>query len=72
MNKTRIISNQNYYLFIFGETGVWTEGFAFAKQALYHLNHISSPKLLFKDPLNGWQSTVYVGLDTKLCVFKCI
>jgi hypothetical protein len=29
-------------LFFFGHTGVWIHGFMFAKQALYHLSHISS------------------------------
>jgi hypothetical protein len=27
--------------------GVWTQGFAFARQALYHLNHTFSPGILF-------------------------
>jgi hypothetical protein len=26
-----------------GETGVWTQGFALTKQELYHLSHTSSP-----------------------------
>jgi hypothetical protein len=29
-------------LFFFGGTGVWTQGFIFAKQAHYHLRHTSS------------------------------
>jgi hypothetical protein len=29
----------------FGGTGVWTQGFWIAKQALYCLSHTSSPKV---------------------------
>jgi hypothetical protein len=32
------------YLFIFSGTGVWTQGFVLAKQVLYLLSHISSPR----------------------------
>jgi hypothetical protein len=31
------------FIFYFGGTVVWTWGFVLAKQALYHLNHTSSP-----------------------------
>jgi hypothetical protein len=32
-----------------GGTAVWTQGFAHAKQALYHLSHASSLGLFWKD-----------------------
>jgi hypothetical protein len=32
-----------WVFFFFGRTGVWTQGFKFVKQALYHLSHTSSP-----------------------------
>jgi hypothetical protein len=31
------------FFFFFGGTGVWTQGFTFAKQGFYHLSHTSSP-----------------------------
>jgi hypothetical protein len=31
----------------FGKTWIWTQGFPFAKQALYHLSHTSNPFLLW-------------------------
>jgi hypothetical protein len=34
-------------IFSFGGTGVWTQGFTIAKQALYRLSHASSPLWLF-------------------------
>jgi hypothetical protein len=33
-------------LFFFGSTGIWTQGFEFARQVLYYLNHILSQKFL--------------------------
>jgi hypothetical protein len=35
------INQPDYYFF--GQAGVWTQGFALAKQTLYHLSHIISP-----------------------------
>jgi hypothetical protein len=39
-------------LFFFCGTGVWTQGFALARQALYHLNHTVSPGFLSIITLN--------------------
>jgi hypothetical protein len=33
------------FFFSFGNTGVWTQGLVLTRQALYHLNHFTSPFL---------------------------
>jgi hypothetical protein len=33
------------HLFVFGSTGVWTQGFVLARQMTYHLGHVSNPFL---------------------------
>jgi hypothetical protein len=40
-----VIRDVRLFFFFFGETGVWTQGFALAKQALIKqsLYHLSSP-----------------------------
>jgi hypothetical protein len=35
---TILLEKQLYWFFLFGSTGVWTQGFTFAKQVLYHLS----------------------------------
>jgi hypothetical protein len=60
-NTSKKISFPGYYLhfylffFFFGKTGVWTQGFAFAKQALYPLSYSSSPfcSSYFGDAVGG-------------------
>jgi hypothetical protein len=41
------LSNKSHrdvsFFFLFGRTGIWTQGFTLAKQTVYHLSHISSP-----------------------------
>jgi hypothetical protein len=51
--KTRA-KNKAQFFFFFCGTGVWTQGFTLARQALYHLRHHSSP--FWSDYFGDWVS----------------
>jgi hypothetical protein len=47
-------NNSSFFCCFFGETGVWTQDFALAKQVLYCLSHSSSPfcSVYFRDEVS--------------------
>jgi hypothetical protein len=71
--------NKAYIWTFFGETWVWTQGFALAKQELYSLSHTSSPFCsdYFGDEVSrsicpGWPQTVILLILASLVVGKSV
>jgi hypothetical protein len=55
-----------FFFILFGGTGVWTEGFTLAKQALYCLSHTFFLFCFFRDLRASTLVTLEMGVPTQL------
>jgi hypothetical protein len=57
--------------FYFYSIGVWTQGFALARQALYHLSHSYRLFLMFSYPIFVPLSMLYTHCLSQACSVSC-